>query len=151
MNEQPEQFVPENMRPTRRLRPVSQGSAGFVSVAVDAVVRFVTLLGFGLLLILGGWIVLGLAGPGGLAVWVACLIVALVVLEVKAQDKLHLLWPALLGPLGLIVLLVLPNREKEARAKSAAELDRALRHEELRVQKAILEELQAAREKKGLE
>lgn len=167
MSDKLEDFVPESMKtrtPAEQAalrefyRHHKAGGGGFIpfvrgkggdSVLFDAVARFFTLLAFGLLLVFVGWLVLGFAGPGGLAVWVVCLVVGTAVLDIKSQDKMHLLWPGFLGPIGLVVVLVLPNLEKEARARSAAEADRALRQEELRVQKEILEELKRARDQKG--
>lgn len=149
MKNQIEEFVPENLKPApARYRPLNKaGGGGFVPSTFDFVAQFFGLLTFALLLICIGWLVANACGGTAFAIWLASVIVGLVVIEIKSQEKLNVFWPALLGPIGLIVLLVLPNLEKEAKLKSAAEVDRSMRAEELRVQKEILAELQAARSK----
>lgn len=73
--------------------------------------------------------------------WVVCMFIGGLVGMQKGQDMAGMLWPFFLGPLGIVVVLALPNKVKEEKEAAA----KKLREEELSVQKAILAELKAQR------
>lgn len=74
-------------------------------------------------------------------IWVVCAVVGAMIGANKGQDVSGMVWPILLGPLGVIIVLALPNKVKME--VEAAQLK--LKTEELRVQKEILRELQTQR------
>jgi hypothetical protein len=78
-------------------------------------------------------------------VWVVSVVLGCMIGATKGQDSSGFIWPALLGPLGVLIVLALPNlvkEDKERRAQLAAA-------EQMRLQQAMLEELKALRASNG--
>lgn len=74
-------------------------------------------------------------------IWVVSVVAGAMIGANKGQDVSGMVWPVVLGPLGVVIVLCLPNQVKLE--VEAAQLK--LKSEELRVQKEILRELQAQR------
>lgn len=74
-------------------------------------------------------------------IWVVCVVVGFLVGGAKDRAISGVVWPLVLGPIGLLIVLALPNYKKHEQEQRSM----ILREEELRVQKEILRELQTQR------
>lgn len=74
--------------------------------------------------------------------WLGSVFIGGLIGQQKDQFESGLAWTFLLGPLGVIIVLCLPNHIKALKERD----DRRLREEELNVQKQILAELQSRRD-----
>lgn len=72
-------------------------------------------------------------------VWLVCIVAGVLIGDRKERGLSGLVWPLLLGPIGLVIVLALPNVKKEREQQREI----ALRQEQLAVQKEILAELRA--------
>ena len=66
-----------------------------------------------------------------LAVWIIAIVCGVFIGRAKGQFAPGILWPLLFGPIGLIILLCLPNRKKEF-----------LLHQQIALLKQQIEELE---------
>jgi hypothetical protein len=162
MNDKLEDFVPESLRGVPRKPPRTdytmtreqfdaftlQRRAEAAGIkppakqsALDQFCEFISTVFYAGVIIVIGWIIATSGGQGMFALWAACVIVGAAVGEMKGEVKMGLLWAAILGPIGLIVVIVMPNKVKVAQAAEQAAQQARL----VQLQEAQLKELKELR------
>lgn len=149
--DQLEEFVPESLRipPPRVTRPMRRDNTS--TALAESALGVVEAIFYAFLLLMVGWVIAQEAGQGVFAIWAVCGIVGAAVGEMKGNIKAGTLWAVFLGPLGLIIVVMMPNKIKIAQAAAQAAAHEAQQARLVQLQEAQLRELQELRARLGTE
>jgi len=75
-------------------------------------------------------------------IWLFCLVIGVLIGSQKGQLVSGIIWPFLFGPLGVIVVVCLANKKKEAEDQS----QKAFQFQQMQIQRQQLEEIKRIRQ-----
>jgi hypothetical protein len=75
-------------------------------------------------------------------VWLFCLLIGVLIGSQKGQLVSGIIWPFLFGPLGVIVVVCLANKKKEAEDQA----QKAFQFQQMQIQRQQLEEIKKLRQ-----